>query len=215
MKILIADDHALFRDGVRQLLQQLGDDVVVAEAEGCSQMLAAIEADSDLRLVLLDLCMPGQDGFTALDTLARSYPTLPIVVLSASESPADMRRALSSGAMGYIPKSANAAVILNALRLVLAGGIYVPPALLAGERRAPAEAPSSARKLTPRQIDVLDRVIEGKPNKIIAAELSVSEATVKAHISAVFTALNVTNRTMAARVAARFGLRTCAVHEAD
>jgi DNA-binding NarL/FixJ family response regulator len=215
MKILIADDHALFRDGVRQLLHQLAHDAVVADAEDCPRTLAAIEADADLRLVLLDLCMPGQDGFTALDTISRSYPALPIVVLSASESPADMRRALSNGAMGYIPKSASAPVILNALRLVLAGGIYVPPALLAGERRAPADAPSAARRLTPRQIDVLGRVIEGKPNKIIAAELSVSEATVKAHVSAVFSALNVTNRTMAARVAARFGLRACAVHEAD
>jgi two-component system, NarL family, nitrate/nitrite response regulator NarL len=215
MKILIADDHALFRDGVRQLLQQLADDVLVVEAEDCPRTLAAIEADADLRLVLLDLCMPGQDGFTALDTICCSYPALPIVVLSASEAPPDMRRALSSGAMGYIPKSASAPVILNALRLVLAGGIYVPHALLAGERRAPSEALSAARKLTPRQIDVLDRVIEGKPNKIIAAELSVSEATVKAHISAVFSALNVTNRTMAARVAARFRLQMCGAQAAD
>lgn len=215
MKILIADDHALFRDGVRQLLNQLNEDVVVAEAADCRETLAAIEADAELRLVLLDLCMPGQDGFTALDTISRSYPALPIVVLSASESPADMRRALSSGAMGYIPKSASPPVILNALRLVLAGGIYVPPALLKGESRPSNEAPVTPRKLTPRQLDVLGRVIEGKANKVIAAELRVSEATVKAHVSAVFDALNVTNRTMAARVAARFGLQPCTAQEVD
>lgn len=215
MKILIADDHALFRDGVRQLLTQLDDDVVVTEAGNCQQMLAAIEADAQLQLALLDLCMPGQDGFTALDTIARSYPALPIVVLSASESPEDMRRALGNGAMGYIPKSASAPVILNALRLVLAGGIYVPPALLKTESRPLVDAAPTPRKLTPRQLDVLGRMIEGKANKVIAAELSVSEATVKAHISAVFDALNVTNRTMAARVAARFGLHPCIAQDID
>jgi DNA-binding NarL/FixJ family response regulator len=212
MKILIADDHALFREGVRQLLSQLGDDVVVEEAADCPQALAILDAQCDFALVLLDLYMPGHDGFTALDMISRSHSALPIAVLSGSESRADMRRALDKGAMGYIPKSASVAVILSALRLVLAGGIYVPPELLQGEQIATSERTTTSgnlRKLTPRQLDVLGRVIEGKPNKIIAAELSVTEATVKAHITAVFTALNVTNRTMAARAAERFGLRLC------
>ena len=215
MKILIADDHALFREGVRQVLNQLADAIVVVEAADCPQTLAAIETHGDFALVLLDLYMPGENGFTALDTLSRSYRALPIVVLSGSEDPADMRRALDKGAAGYIPKSASVAVILSALRLVLAGGIYVPPQLLQREARAAPTPAATTRKLTPRQIDVLGRVIEGKPNKIIAAELSLSEATVKAHITAVFTALNVTNRTMAARAAERFGLRACLAHESD
>jgi two-component system, NarL family, nitrate/nitrite response regulator NarL len=213
MKILIADDHVLFREGVRQVCSQLADDIIVVEAADYRQTLVALEAHGDFALALLDLYMPGEDGFTALDTISRSYRTLPIVVLSASDDPADMRRALDKGAMGYIPKSASLPVILSALRLVLSGGIYVPPQLL--HREARASSPAAGRKLTPRQIDVLGRVIEGKPNKVIAAELRLSEATVKAHITAVFTALNVTNRTMAARAAERVGLRECFAHEAD
>lgn len=201
MKILLADDHTLFREGMRHVLSLLANDVEIVEAGNCAQALQAVEGNGDIALVLLDLHMPGRDGFAALDTLTRRYSALPIVVLSGSENNADMRRALDSGAMGYIPKSATAPVMLGALRLVLAGGVYVPPALLqAGANMA------SAQVLTPRQVEVLARVIEGKPNKIIAAELELTEATVKAHITAVFRALDVTNRTQAARAAERLGL---------
>ena len=201
MKILLADDHTLFREGMRHVLTLLADDVEIVEAGNCAQALEAVADNGDVTLVLLDLHMPGRDGFAALDTLSRRYPALPIVVLSGSEHHADMRRALDNGAMGFIPKSATAPVMLGALRLVLAGGVYVPPALLQpGTNNAPALA------LTPRQIEVLTRVIEGKPNKIIAAELDLTEATVKAHVTAVFKALDVTNRTQAARAAERLGL---------
>ncbi|HKW37635.1 MAG TPA: response regulator transcription factor [Burkholderiales bacterium] len=206
MKILIADDHTLFREGMRHVLVRLADEVQIVEAGDCAQALKAVEDHADIALVLLDLHMPGRDGFAALDTLSRRHPALPIVVLSGSESQAEMRRALDNGAMGFIPKSATAQVMLSALRLVLSGGVYVPPALVRSD--AGARAPA----LTPRQIDVLSRVIEGKPNKIIAGELALTEATVKAHISAVFKALDVTNRTQAARAAERMGLklsRTC------
>lgn len=201
MKILIADDHTLFREGMRHVLVRLADDVRIVEAGDCAQALKAVEDNGDIALVLLDLHMPGRDGFAALDTLSRTYPALPIVVLSGSESHAEMRRALDNGAMGFIPKSATAQVMLSALRLVLSGGVYVPPALVQSDPGAGAPA------LTPRQIDVLMRVIEGKPNKIIASELALTEATVKAHISAVFKALAVTNRTQAARAAERMGLK--------
>lgn len=201
MKILIADDHALFREGMRHVLSLLDSTVEVKEAGNCAQALQAVEDNGNIDLVLLDLHMPGQDGFAALDSLTRRFPALPIVVLSASESSFDMRRALDGGAMGFIPKSTTAAVMLGALRLVLAGGVYVPPTLLQDGKDA---APTTT--LTPRQIEVLSRVIEGKPNKIIATELDLTEATVKAHITAVFRALNVTNRTQAARAAERLGL---------
>lgn len=210
MKILLADDHALFRAGMRHVLAQLAQDVQIIEAADCEQALQAVASQDDVSLVLLDLHMPGRDGFAALEVFSRQYPALPIVVLSASEDRADMRRALDGGAMGFIPKSSTAPILVNALQLVLAGGMYIPPALL----QAPFSKDSSetiqttqSLGLTPRQLDVLGLVIEGLSNKVIAAELEVSEATVKAHITAVFKTLNVTNRTQAALAVERMGLR--------
>ncbi|HEX7044825.1 MAG TPA: response regulator transcription factor [Burkholderiales bacterium] len=210
MKLLIADDHALFREGMRHLLAQLDDAVEVIEAGSCADLLAAVEAQPDIELVLLDLTMPGRDGFVALELLAREHSRLPVVVLSASEDRAAMQRALDGGAVGYIPKTSSAAVMLHALRLVLAGGIYVPPALvhpapLACGGAAPKAADGSA--LTPRQLEVLACVIEGKSNRAIAAQLGLSRATVKAHITAAFKALRVSNRAQAAAVAKRLDLR--------
>ena len=209
MKILLADDHALFREGMRHVLMQLGDSVEIVEAGNCEEALQQAAAHPDLGLVLLDLHMPGKDGFAALETLSRQHPMLPIVVLSASEHRTDMQRALDSGAMGFIQKSATVSVMLNALRLVLSGGIYVPPALVQSDARAPAtsSAEPETAGLTPRQLDVLACVIEGKANKLIAAELGLSEATVKAHVTAVFKTLKVTNRTQAALAAERLGLK--------
>lgn len=210
MKILVADDHALFREGLRHVLAQLAENVEVVEAGDCEQALRAADSHTDIVLVLLDLHMPGRDGFVALETLSRQHPTLPIVVLSASESRADMRRALDHGAMGFIPKAATSAVMLSALRLVMAGGIYVPPemvqapAKIAGIETSHVEATLG---LTSRQLDVLGFVLEGKSNKVIAAELGLTEATVKAHITAVFKTLNVSNRTQAALLVERKGIK--------
>ncbi len=207
MKILLADDHALFREGMRHVLAQLTDDVQIVEAGHYEEVLKQTEANIDIGLALLDLHMPGKDGFAALDTLLQQFPALPIVVLSASENRTDMQRALDAGAMGFIQKSATAPVMLNALRLVLSGGIYVPPALVQGGSEAERPSTAGAVGITPRQLEVLAYVIEGMANKVIAAELGLTEATVKAHITAVFKALNVTNRTQAALVAERLGLR--------
>ena len=205
VKILLADDHALFREGMRHVLSQLDQSVEVLEAGNFAEALERAATADDIGLVLLDLAMPGKDGFAALDTLSRQYPFLPIVVLSASESRADMQRALDGGAMGFIPKAATAPVMLSALRLVLAGGIYVPPELIGGGVPAPTATES---RLTPRQLDVLAGVIEGKSNKIIAAELNLTVATVKAHITAAFKVLNVTSRTQAVLAAERLGLKS-------
>ena len=207
MKILLADDHALFREGMRHVLAQLTDDVQIVEAGHYEEVLRQTEANNDIGLALLDLHMPGKDGFAALDTLLQQFPALPIVVLSASENRTDMQRALDAGAMGFIQKSATAPVMLNALRLVLSGGIYVPPALVQGGSEAERPSAAEAVGITPRQLEVLAYVIEGRANKVIAAELGLTEATIKAHITAVFKALNVTNRTQAALVAERLGLR--------
>lgn len=209
MKILIADDHALFREGMRHVLARLGDNVEIIEAGDCAQALAQVAAHPDIGLVLLDLQMPGRDGFAALETLSQQNPVLPIVVLSASENRSDMQRALDHGAMGFVQKSASASVMLSALRLVLAGGVYVPPAMVQSHAEVEPVAPSGGEVagLTPRQLDVLACVIEGKANKVIAAELGLTEATVKAHITAVFKTLRVTNRTQAALAAERLGLK--------
>ncbi len=159
--------------------------------------------------------MPGTGGFAALDTLSQKYPALPIVVLSASESRADMQGALDAGAMGFIQKSATASVMLSALRLVLAGGVYVPPALVQTNGVASVASAGDTAGLTPRQLDVLAYVIEGKANKVIAAELGLTKATVKAHITAVFKTLKVTNRTQAALAAERLGVRRIERKEQD
>ncbi|HYT86582.1 MAG TPA: response regulator transcription factor [Burkholderiales bacterium] len=207
MKILIADDHALFREGLRHVLLQFGAGVTVIEAPNCEQALSLSALNPDLDLALLDLKMPGMDGFEAMSLLLERSPALPIVVLSSSEDPADMRRALEAGAMGFISKSETAQVILSALRLVLSGGIYVPPALVRESAiRAQSHASAASSRLTPRQLGVLSLVVQGKSNKMIARELDLSEATVKVHVSAIMKALNAVNRTQVAMTAKKLGL---------
>jgi len=207
MKILVADDHALFREGLRHVLLQFGAGVAVIEAPNCEQALSLSALNPDLDLALLDLKMPGMDGFEAMSLLLERSPALPIVVLSSSEDPADMRRALEAGAMGFISKSETAQVILSALRLVLSGGIYVPPALVRESAiRAQSHASAASSRLTPRQLGVLSLVVQGKSNKMIARELDLSEATVKVHVSAIMKALNAINRTQVAMTAKKLGL---------
>lgn len=204
-KILIADDHALIRDGIRGQLRGLGGETAIVEARDWIETIAAAAAHPDLSLALVDLRMPGKEGLTALAELLRASPGLPVLVLSASENVEDMRAALRLGAMGYVSKSEASAVMLGAVRLVLDGGLYVPPALAnlgAGVPAAPAPSPI----LTERQLDVLRLIVEGKSNKEIARALHLAHATVKVHLAAIFRALEVENRTQAAIAAERFGL---------
>jgi DNA-binding NarL/FixJ family response regulator len=203
MKILLADDHPLFREGMRHVLMQLGSDTEVVEAGSCEEALARAAAHADLALVLLDLGLPGKNGFAALELMSQHHPLLPIVILSGSEDRGDMRRALDDGALGFVPKSATTSVMLSALKLVLSGGIYVPPALL--DALAPGQ-PRNTGALTPRQLEVLKGVVAGKSNKTIAAELGLTVSTVKAHVTAAFKALNVVSRTQAVVAAERLGL---------
>lgn len=204
-KILIADDHALIRDGIRGQLRGLGGETAIVEARDWIETIAAAAAHPDLSLALVDLRMPGKEGLTALAELLRASPGLPVLVLSASENVQDMRAALRLGAMGYVSKSEASAVMLGAVRLVLDGGLYVPPALAnlgAGVPAAPAPSPI----LTERQLDVLRLIVEGKSNKEIARALHLAHATVKVHLAAIFRALEVENRTQAAIAAERLGL---------
>lgn len=214
MNVLVVDDHALFREGLKFLLRELDASLVVDEAGDCA---AALErtATHGYDLVLLDLNLPGLRGMDALAALRGAIPGAPTVVLSGEDSPELVRSAIRAGAMGFIPKSSTREVLIQALRLVFAGGVYLPPAALDTHTAAaplaaygPGEPPDAARLgLTPRQMDVLRCVIQGKPNKSIARELDISEGTVKAHLSAVMQALGARNRTEAVYAAAKLGLR--------
>jgi DNA-binding NarL/FixJ family response regulator len=215
MTVLVVDDHPLFREGLRQVLQGLADGTRIVTEGDAENALATARAVDDLDLVLLDLSMPGMNGFTAVQRFCREVPGVPVVIISAHEEPSDVRRALSLGALGYIPKSTPPNTLLDALRLVLGGGVYVPPLFLqsaqAREPLAPDDpdvsaADSADETLTGRQADVLVLLSQGKSNKVIARELDLSEKTVKAHVTAVFRALGVVNRTQAAIAARRRGL---------
>lgn len=208
-KILIADDHALIRDGIRGQLRGLGGETAIVEARDWIETIAAAAAHPDLSLALVDLRMPGKEGLTALAELLRASPGLPVLVLSASENVEDMRAALRLGAMGYVSKSEASAVMLGAVRLVLDGGMYVPSALanLGADIQA---APNPAPILTERQLEVLRLIVEGKSNKEIARALHLAHATVKVHLAAIFRALEVENRTQAAIAAERLGLHRAA-----
>jgi len=195
MKILIIDDHSLFREGLCYVLDSLDEQVDIIEASNYERALDCLSNNPDLDLVLLDLNMPGIDGFKTLESCTEHYPATPVVILSASTQNSDVQRALHLGAVGYIPKDTSSEIMLNALRLVLSGGIYIPTEI------SQQNNDSSISTLTPRQKDVLALLVEGESNKVIAAKLALAEATVKMHVTAILKSLGVTNRTQAAIVA--------------
>ncbi len=206
MKILICDDHAVFREGVRGVLSHLDADF--EELEDGGAVRDRVAAAEDVELVVLDLHMPGVDGWAAFEGLRSEHPTVPVVIVSSSEDPADVRRAIDGGASGYVPKSASRDVLRAAFDLVLAGGVYVPTqALAAPEAAAPAPASAGrsgrrerAAQLTPRQLEVLTLMSKGLTNKEIGQALGIAHGTVKSHIATLLEALDVTNRTEAALV---------------
>lgn len=204
MNILIADDHALFREGLCHVLQKLDEQVNILEAADYDSAMQLVSETPDLDLALLDLNMPGKNSFMGLDTFFREFPTIPVVVLSASNQRSDIQRSLNAGAMGYIPKESTSSVMLNALKLILAGGIYIPPTI--AQQSAQKQDDSNVPDLTPRQVDVLRMMMQGHSNKVIAADLNIAEATIKMHVTAIFKALGVGNRTQAAMAAESLGL---------
>ena len=205
MRILIGDDHVLFREGLRRLLEQLKEGATFQEASNFDELLDMARSEEPYDLVLSDLRMPGWPGFAGLQMLRESQPNAKVVVISASEAHHDVRDALEHGAAGYIPKSSSVKIMLSALDLIFSGGVYVPPTVLRegvepegrGSIVPPAD-PQLEQLLTQRQREVLDRLREGKSNKQIAHELGLSEGTVKIHMTAIFKSLGVRNRTQAA-----------------
>jgi len=216
LKVLLVDDHPLIRQALKVVLTQLDADLEVLEAGNCQDALALAEANDDLELLLLDIHMPGVSGLDCMSSFRTRVPGVPIVVLSASEDPNDITRAIDSGAMGFIPKSQSSQVMIGALRLVLAGGVYLPPEAVRRTSFSDAPAPAAAPAggigyrdvgLTERQAQVLALLIQGKPNKLICRELELAEGTVKIHITAILKALKVTNRTQAVIAVSRLGLK--------
>jgi DNA-binding NarL/FixJ family response regulator len=210
MKLLIVDDHSILRDGLTALLEQIIPDTTVLQARDANEALAIIDLHTDIDAVILDIMMPGLNGFQAMSEFGRKRPDLPVIVLSSSEDPRDVRKALGCGALGYIPKSDSHHVLLSAIQTVLNGELYVP--VLALEIDPDSAASGSGRRvrqadrLTPRQIEILLLLSEGTPNKIIAEKLQLSEKTIKAHVTGIFKALNVVNRTQASVAAREAGL---------
>jgi DNA-binding NarL/FixJ family response regulator len=206
--ILIADDHPLFREALRGAVQRILPGATLHEADSVDALYALVEAHADADLLLMDLNMPGAHGFSALVHLRALHPQLPVVVVSAREEPAVMRRALDHGALGFIPKSADSDTIAVAVGQVLDGERWAPAAAAAApamDRDEQAVA-QRMRDLTPQQFRVLQMLGEGRLNKQIAWDLGVSEATIKAHVTAVLRKLGVNNRTQAVLMAGRLAV---------
>jgi DNA-binding NarL/FixJ family response regulator len=203
LKVLVVDDHTLIREALRDVLAELDPECEVFEApDGAIAVLLACEQPG-LDLVLLDLNLPDMDGFTLLADLRQRYPATGVVVLSGVKDQKSVTRAIDLGAVGYIPKSTPHEVMVSALRLVCAGGVYLPPEVLAGVHRASRSV--AEPQLTERAGEVLALLLQGKSNKLICRELGVTEATVKNHVTAILKAFNVDNRTEAVIAAGRLG----------
>lgn len=206
MKVLLIDDHALVREALRSVFGDVRPTAQVLEADNRGNAVGMAQAHPDLDLIVLDLALPDGDGLDLLAELRSTLPRATVVVLSASSEPSVVAKALRLGAEGFIPKSASYAVMIAALQLVLAGGIYVPAEILAAVTDAvpadqrpvpPAGAELRDLALTERQRDVLALLVQGKSNKIICRELQLAETTVKNHITAILKALKVSSRTEA------------------
>lgn len=206
--IIIADDHPLFRGALRQAIASVMPKARVVEANGMEELNTALGHERDVDLILLDLTMPGVQGFSGLLSLRAQHPELPVIIVSANEEATVIRRAMEFGASGFIPKSVDVDSIGGAIEAVLAGDTWTPADvdLTATEDKETADLVRRLGTLTPQQVRVLTMLSEGLLNKQIAYELSVSEATVKAHVSAILDKLGVDSRTQAVIAAAKIGV---------
>jgi DNA-binding NarL/FixJ family response regulator len=200
-RVLIADDHPLYCDALRAVVPQACPGAEISEANSQEQVLAAVTAGRAFDLVLLDLNLPGATGLSCLSALRQAVPTTPIVVVSAVGDPKIMQDVIVGGASAFIPKSAPSQVLINALRVTLAGGTYMPTGIVAALRSV--DAARLRGELTLRQRRVLELLSTGLSNKRIARALDISEITVKAHVTAIFRKLGVSNRVQAGLEARR------------
>ncbi|MEQ8314882.1 MAG: response regulator transcription factor [Gammaproteobacteria bacterium] len=211
MRILLVDDHDLFREGLKFLLPVLDDSIEFVEADSFESAQQA-SGDLDIDLILLDYYMPGVVGLDALKQFREEYESAMVVVVSGEEDPKVIRAAIENGASGYIPKTSSKEELEKALRIILAGGTYLPNQNI-DKHESPVDSQVMPgvnelyTKLSPRQYEVLMKVIQGKANKVIARELLISDQTVKTHLSQAFKILDVKNRTEAVYIAAKLGMR--------
>ena len=205
MRILLADDHALFREGLSHVLRALIDEVSIIEAADYPQAIRAARNHSDLDLVLLDLKMPGMAGLAGVEAMRRERPEVPLVVISAITDRRFILGALDRGAAGYIPKTLSGKVLIGALHLILSGGVYLPAEAISRTPNSSGEngGGDPPPDLTRRQTDVFGLLALGLSNKEIGRQLAVSEGTIKLHVGALLKKIGVSNRTQAAVKAAR------------
>lgn len=202
VKILLVDDHILFRDGLKLVLQKIGDNVEISECGTCADAYQIVKESDGFDLILLDVDLPVISGIEGLQEFNRLDPSAPIVFLSGSDDYSLIKKAMEMGVMGYIPKTLSSDIMIQALRLILQGGRYVPDNILQGE----GGPHHSEIILTSRQREILELISQGKPNKEIAKTLGIADNTVRVHISAIFRILKVNNRTEAAFTALQAGL---------
>jgi DNA-binding NarL/FixJ family response regulator len=210
MKILLADDHALFRDGMHYVLCKLGEQVDILDAGNFPDALNLARDNPDLDLALLDLNMPGSEGAASVKLFHTRYSDVPVVVVSGTDQRDDIEKVMNSGAMGFISKMSPGQDMIHALRLVLDGGVYLPPQLLQQALNQVKEGKRSWRTnefgLTLRQMEVLQQLAAGLSNKDIGLAIGLAEGTVKIHVAAIFQTLRVNKRIDAVQAAQRMGL---------
>jgi DNA-binding NarL/FixJ family response regulator len=207
--VIVADDHPLFRTAIKQALAEQDGATKFLEASSFESLQSLVDEQREVDLVLLDLHMPGVSGFAGLVYLCKRYPSVPVVIISANEDPLVIRRALEHGAAGFIPKSSSMDVIKEAIAAVLMGEIWSPPqaqSTAGGRSASEVELAERMAQLTPQQYKVLMMMSQGLLNKQIGYELEVSEATVKAHVTAIMSKLGVNNRTQAVLAAQRLSV---------
>lgn len=211
MKVLIVDDHALIREALHGVLKQLKRDAAIFEASNSRQAMRIVDEHPDMSLILLDINLPDRDGFSVLRELRDRYATIAIIILSSSDDQDTVKRAFKLGALGFIPKTTEREVMLNAIKLVFSGGIYIPSAILEETtssrpaNRLATRDPLKGLGLTDRQTEVLALLMKGKSNKAIAKTLNMAVPTVKNHITVILKALSVTSRTEAVIKAGKMG----------
>ena len=204
--VIVADDHPLFRTAIKEALQASQGDTMFLEASSFETLQELVDANQNVDLVLLDLHMPGVSGFAGLVFLCKRYPSIPVVIISANEDPLVIKRALDHGAAGFIPKSSDIKTITSAINDILMGEIWAPESIqanLPGNNVSELAMAERMARLTPQQFKVLMMVTQGLLNKQIAYDMGISEATVKAHVTAIMNKLGVSNRTQAVLAASK------------